>query len=726
MKNFLILTAFVSLLTTTSSSASKLSKEDSEIYKKIDALIPKMSLEEKISLIHGNAKFYTGSIERLGIPALAMSDGPNGVREEVSKDSWKPTDWVNDSSTWLPASTALAATWNTDMAYSFGTVLGQEARFRGKDVILGPAINIHRTPLGGRNFEYMSEDPFLIAQIVTRYVKGVQDQDVAACAKHFAANNQEWKRGYIDVLLSERALQEIYFPGFKAAVRNGGALAVMGAYNKIRGQHCCHNDYILNKMLKQNWGFKGVVISDWNGAHSTQEAANCGLDIEMGTNKPFDQYFMATPLLDEIKKGNIKEDVVNDKVRRILYVMHKIHTFDKANQKTGSFNTPEQQAAVRKIAEEAIVLLKNENNALPLKIENLKSIAVIGDNATRKHAHTGGSCLIKAKYEITPLEAFQKHLGDKIKINFAQGYIFEKDSLKRQQMLKQAVEAAKKSDVAIIFGGLSRNWNDTTKGYAETEGRDRENMKMPYQQPELIKAVREANPNTIVVLLCGSPIEISDWIEKVPAVVQAWYAGSEAGNAIYNILTGAVNPSGKLPFTWPVKLEDSPAHAIGEYPEHPGMDSGKEVESYNEGIFVGYRYFDTKNVNPTFCFGHGLSYTQFKYSDLTINKKKVKGEPVFEVKLYVTNTGPREGKEVVQLYISDPQCSVERPLKELKGFQKIDLQPGEKKGIIFDIDKDKLSFFDEKTMNWKAEPGEFKALIGSSSRDIRLTQSFKL
>lgn len=691
---------------------------DQEIESRIEQLVSQMTLKEKVSLLHGNSKFTVAGIERLGIPALQLSDGPHGVRQEISKHSWDPAGWTTDSSTYFPTGTALAATWNPALAKEFGQALGEEARARNKDIMLGPGINIMRTPLCGRNFEYMGEDPYLISEMVVEVIKGMQSRDVAACIKHYALNNQEVERDRVNVEVDERTLREIYLPGFEAAVKEAGVLSVMGAYNKFRGDYLGNNAYLLNDVLKTEWGFSGVVLSDWDAVHNTVESANNGMDLEMGTSKDsYDDYYFADPLIEAVQNGEVQESVVDDKVSRILRLMFKTKMFSN-DRHAGSFNTREHQLAALKVAQEAVVLLKNDNGFLPLDKSSVKSIAVIGDNATRKHSEGGHSSAIKAKYEITPLQGLKKYLGEEVKINYALGY--EKttreeygkeldhspDPVKARQLIKEAVQVAAASDMVLIFGGLNHDF--------DTEGKDRKHMKLPYTQDELIRQVYKANPNTAVILISGSPVEMHPWIESVPAVVQMWFAGMEGGTAISEILFGDVNPSGKLPFTFPVKLEDSPAHKAGNYP-------GENLQvNYEEGILVGYRYFDTENVAPLFPFGHGLSYTEFEYSDLKISQNN--GEVL--VKLSVKNTGAADGAEIVQLYIRDEEASVPRPDKELKGFQKLFLKAGQTGQVEFRITSAELSFYDVGTMSWKAEKGDFEVLLGSSSRDIRLSAVF--
>jgi len=693
------------------------------IEKRVEDLLSRMTLEEKVSLCHANSKFTVSGVERLNIPSLNLSDGPHGVREEIGPHSWDPAGWTTDSATYMPTGTALAATWNPDLARAFGKVLGEEARARGKDILLGPAINIQRTPLCGRNFEYLSEDPWLISEMVVPYIQGVQEQDVAACVKHYVVNNQEYERFKINVKVDERTLNEIYFPGFKAAVQRGKVLTVMGSYNQYNGTFVCNNEFLLKKVLKEDWGFSGLVMSDWDATHNTLESARAGLDLEMGTNvDSYNEYFFGDSLLNAVKKGQLDEEVVDDKVRRILRVMFKINLFDE--RKSGSFNTPEHQSMARKVAEEAIVLLKNEQNTLPLDYDQLKSIAVIGDNATRTHAKGGYSSGIKALYEVTPLDGLKAKVGDNLEIHFAQGYektseevwgkgvVYTSDPVREQALIQEAVEIAKKCDVAIIFGGLNHDF--------DTEGIDRLDMKLPYTQNELIKAVHQANPKTAVVLIAGSPVEIYEWIDQIPAVLMGWYAGMEGGNALADVLFGDINPSGKLPFTFPVRLEDSPAHALGEYP-------GQNFEvSYNEKIFVGYRYFDKWNVPSQFGFGHGLSYTEFEYGNLKINSEGHANDPRVQIEFTVRNRGDRDGMEVAQVYVGDVDASVERPLKELKAFKKVYLKAGETGKLSFSLDRQAFSFYDINVSSWKVEPGIFCIFIGGSSQDIRLSHEIEL
>jgi beta-glucosidase len=713
----------------------------SSIDARVEDLLPRLTLEEKISLVHGDSKFTTAAIPRLGIARRWLSDGPHGVREEVSADDWMPAGRTDDFSTNMPADLLLAATWNPDLGTTFGKVIGEEAVARGKQIMLGPSVNIQRTPLCGRNFEYMGEDPFLAARMAVSYIKGAQSQGISSCVKHFALNNQETERGTIDVEADERTLREIYLPAFKAAVQEAGVLSVMGAYNKFRGQHCCENEYLLNKILKDEWGFKGLVVSDWGGVHDTREAALYGMDLEMGSKQPYDQYYLAGPFMSALQKGELPMSCLDDKVRRNLRVMFTTHLIeDKPSlARKGSLNTAAHQSAARHIAEEGIVLLKNQNSALPLNVSTIKSIAVIGGNATHKFASEGGSAGIKALYEVTPLDGILSRVGEKINVTFSEGYPQPPQRRRRPttiasgvasapatepttaqfmlsspEMIERAVRAASQADIAIVLAGTNHSRN------YDTEGSDRKNLKLPYNQDELIQRVVQANPRTIVVLISGGPVEMDPWISEVPAVVQAWYPGMEGGNAIAAVLFGDVNPSGKLPCTFPKKLEDSPAHALGAYPGEKG------IEHYDEGLLVGYRWFDTKNIEPLFPFGHGLSYTQFDYSGLKLDEATHSTEPLITISADITNSGARDGSEVVQVYVHPVHPSVSRPDKELKGFKKVPLRAGETKTINIPLNRSSFAFYDPERKGWVAEQGSYTILVGSSSRDIRLKSEFKL
>lgn len=690
---------------------------------RIDSLINLMTLEEKVTMIHANSSFTSGAVPRLGIPEWTMSDGPHGVRKEHGR-GWVGSESPEYFATYLPVGVSLASTWNPELGYTFGKVLGEEAKYRGKNVILGPGINILRTPLNGRNFEYLSEDPYLVSKMAVGYIKGVQDQHVAACVKHYLANNQEIDRNTVSVEMSERTLREIYLPGFAAAVKEGGVYTLMGAYNKFRGQYCTHHEYLINKVLKEELGFDGAVISDWGAVHNTMEALKFGTDVEMGTDlsqsdpKDYGKFFMGDTVITLVKTGQVDESLIDDKVRRILRVMYRTKLIGGGDRGTGSFNTPEHQQAALKIAEEAIVLLKNESNLLPLSKADMKNVAIIGANASRKHGGAGGSSQVNATYEITPLQGVEKVLSGNVKITYAQGYEVVKDGKANAAKIKEAVEAARNADASILVCGWIHGYSDLWDDNAfDAESVDKADMSLPFGQDELILAVLKANPNTVIVIMGGGPIDMSKWESKAKAILFAGYPGMEGGNAIGKIIFGDVNPSGKLTMTFPKKLEDSPAHALGEY---PGKDN---VVHYNEGIMVGYRYFDTKKVEPRFAFGHGLSYTTFLYENLQVTKGDNQS---VTATVTVRNTGSRSGAEVMQLYVKDVESSVERPDKELKGFQKVMLQAGESKDIIITLSVDAFRFFDETKMEWVLESGTFQIMAGSSSRDIRLTKEIEL
>jgi beta-glucosidase len=690
---------------------------------RIDELIGQMTLEEKVNMIHASSSFNSGGVRRLGIPELSLSDGPHGVRPEHGRD-WTLENDGTDSVTYLPTGIGLAATWNPELGYVFGEVLGKEARKRGKDIILGPGINIIRTPLNGRNFEYMSEDPHLVSRMVVGYIKGVQEQGVAASVKHYAANNQEIKRSFVNVEMSERALREIYLPAFEAAVKEGEVLTVMGAYNKFRGQYATHNEYLINEILKGEWGFKGLVMSDWGAVHNTMEALLYGTDLEMGTDLlqmpdiDYSKFFLADTVVNLVKSGKMPESVINDKVKRILRVMH--HTNMAKQRPSGEANTPAHQQAALKIAEESIVLLKNEDGILPFQKESIKSIAVIGANASRKQAMGGGSSQVRPPYEVTPLQGLQKlALQHHIKISYAPGFEVSREEKASEQLIAEAVKAAKAADVVVYVGGWTHGYTDEWNGGAyDMEGVDKPSLRLPFGQDQLIEAVLKANPSTVVVLMGGGPVDMSRWIDQTKGILQAWYPGMEGGTALASILFGEVNPSGKLPLSFPEKLADSPAHALGQYPG----DKDTTNVHYHEGIFVGYRYHDTYKVAPLFPFGHGLSYTSFQYSDMELSKTK----DHVAVKLSIQNTGATAGAEVVQVYIEDKAPAVQRPLKELKAFRKVFLQPGETRKINLTLKKEDFQYFDEKSNQWVLAPGTYAIHGGSSSADIRISAEVEL
>ncbi|WP_288655635.1 glycoside hydrolase family 3 C-terminal domain-containing protein [uncultured Parabacteroides sp.] len=724
MKKIIGVIACGLFLNAAAASSQVTDKEKVQMEKRIEKLIKKMTLEEKVGLLHGNSKFYVAGVERLGIPEWSLSDGPHGVRAEINRHDWAYAGWTNDSASYFPTGTAFAAAWNPELAYRRGEVLGEEARWRKKDVLLGPGVNIIRSPLCGRNFEYMSEDPYMNSVLAVAYIKGLQSRDVACSVKHFAVNNQETNRTTVDVECSERALREIYLPAFKAAVQEGGALTVMAAYNKFRGEFCAENNYLVRKILRNEWGFDGVYVTDWGAAHSTVPSMEAGLDLEMGTLiDKYEDWYYANPLIEAVKSGKIPMSLVDEKVGDVLRVMIKTNVLDpKKRFGSGSMNTKEHQQATYDAAAEAIVLLKNQNNLLPLDFSSIKSLAVIGDNATRKHSNGGLSSEIKAVYEVTPLEALRAKWGDKVDIRFAQGYeklstfvegsnngqssgTFSSKTQESDALLKEAVEVARTSDVALLVCGLNHDY--------DTESFDRLNMDIPYGQVELIQEVVKANPRTIVVMIAGSPLNMAAVDICSPAIVWAWFNGMEGGNALVDVLSGKVNPSGKMPFTTPVSLDQSPAHALGNFP-------GRDLKvNYEEDILVGYRWFDTKGLPVVYPFGYGLSYTTFNYSNLNTDKKTYDQADTIQATFTLTNTGDREGAEVAQLYVSDPVCSVMRPVKELKGFKKVFLKPGESRRITLDIPVSSLAFYSEAQSQFVVEPGEFILQLGASVSDIK-------
>ena len=722
MKKIIGVIACGLFLNAAAASSQVTDKEKVQMEKRIEKLIKKMTLEEKVGLLHGNSKFYVAGVERLGIPEWSLSDGPHGVRAEINRHDWAYAGWTNDSASYFPTGTAFAAAWNPELAYRRGEVLGEEARWRKKDVLLGPGVNIIRSPLCGRNFEYMSEDPYMNSVLAVAYIKGLQSRDVACSVKHFAVNNQETNRTTVDVECSERALREIYLPAFKAAAQEGGALTVMAAYNKFRGEFCAENDYLVRKILRNEWGFDGVYVTDWGAAHSTVPSMEAGLDLEMGTLiDKYEDWYYANPLIEAVKSGKIPMSLVDEKVGDVLRVMIKTNVLDpKKRFGPGSMNTKEHQQATYDAAAEAIVLLKNQNNLLPLDFSSIKSLAVIG--ATRNHSNGGLSSEIKAVYEVTPLEALRAKWGDKVDIRFAQGYeklstfvegsnngqssgTFSSKTQESDALLKEAVEVARTSDVALLVCGLNHDY--------DTESFDRLNMDIPYGQVELIQEVVKANPRTIVVMIAGSPLNMAAVDICSPAIVWAWFNGMEGGNALVDVLSGKVNPSGKMPFTTPVSLDQSPAHALGNFP-------GRDLKvNYEEDILVGYRWFDTKGLPVVYPFGYGLSYTTFNYSNLNTDKKTYDQADTIQATFTLTNTGDREGAEVAQLYVSDPVCSVMRPVKELKGFKKVFLKPGESRRITLDIPVSSLAFYSEAQSQFVVEPGEFILQLGASASDIK-------
>ena len=710
------------------------------VEERVEDALSRMTLEEKIAVTHAQSKFCSPGVARLGIPEFWMTDGPHGIRPEVLWDEWDQAGWTNDSCVAFPALTCLAATWDTDMSMLYGKSIGEEARYRNKTVLLGPGVNIYRTPLNGRNFEYMGEDPYLAGRMVVPYVQGVQQNGVAACVKHYALNNQEVNRHTTNVIVDDRALYEIYLPAFKAAVQEGKAWSIMGAYNLYKGQHACHNQYLLNDILKGECGFDGVVVSDWGGVHDTDQAITNGLDMEFGSwtdglsngaSNAYDNYYLADPYLERIQSGKAGTKELDDKVRRILRLAFRT-TMDR-NRPYGAMRSPEHYDAARKIGEAGIVLLQNNGNLLPIDLAKTKKIAVIGENAVKMMTVGGGSSSLKVQREISPLDGIRNRVGNRAEVVYARGYVGDasgeyngvvsgqnlKDDRSPEELIAEAVRVAGEADYVIFIGGLNKSTHQ------DCEDSDRTGLGLPYGQDRVITELVKVNQNLVVVNVSGNAVAMP-WIKEVPAVLQAWFLGSEAGNAIAAVLMGDVNPSGKLPFTFPARLEDVPAHQLGEY---PGSEKVGDIvnEKYNESIFVGYRWVDKqKKAKPLFPFGHGLSYTTFEYGKPVADKKTMTADDTITFTVTVKNTGDREGQEVVQLYISDKKSSLPRPVKELKGFRKVKLAPGEEQKVSFTVAKDALSFFDDAKHEWIAEPGKFEAVIAASAADIRGVVPFEL
>lgn len=716
------------------------------IEERVEDALSRLTLKEKVALCHAQSKFSSAGVPRLGIPELWWSDGPHGVRAEINWNDWGYANWTNDSVTAFPALTALAATWNPELSALYGKNVGEEARYREKDVLLGPGVNIYRTPLNGRNFEYMGEDPYLAGEMVVPYIQELQKNGVAASVKHFALNNQEKWRGNIDVEVSDRALYEIYLPAFKRAVVDGKAWTIMGAYNKYNGQHCCHNSRLLNDILRGEWGFDGVVVTDWGGAHDTREAALNGLDVEMGSftngltadaGSSYDEYYLGRPFRELVASGEVPVEVLDAKARNILRLIFR--TAMNTDKPFGSLATPEHYAAAKAIGDESIVLLKNDG-LLPLRADAGKRILVVGENAVKMLNKGGGSSELKVKDMKSPLEALRATFGE-ANVTYAQGYESGPSIYGFQipipanvsdSLFADAVSKAKESDIIIYIGGLNKN------GFQDCESSDRAGYNLPFGQDSLIEALADINPNIIVANISGNAYAMP-WIKKVPAIIQSWYLGTMIGPSMADVITGKINPSGKLPFSFPYRLEDNSAHASGEL-SYPGIEcdpqpadeknpfaghmGNKPEQRYDDDILVGYRWHDTKKIPAMFAFGHGLSYTDFKYGKATASAKEFASDGSITVTVPVTNIGTTEGKETVQLYISDEKSSLPRPLKELKAFRKVSIAPGETKEVSFKVSADDLKFFDDKAHEWVAEPGKFKALIGSSSADIRATVPF--
>lgn len=717
-------------------------KSDQKTEDQIEKLIKEMTLDEKISMIHGAGLFQTGAVERLGIPSLKCSDGPMGVRNEFHNEKWVPVGNNDDYVTYMPSNSALASTWNIELAYQSGYVLGEEARGRGKDVILAPGINIKRDPLCGRNFEYMSEDPKLAAALAVPFIKGVQENDVAACVKHFACNVQETDRLMVDTVIDDRTLYEIYLPAFKAAVQEGGSYSLMGAYNKINGTHCCENKWLLDDVLRKEWGYDGTVISDWGAVHKTKEAAEVTMDVEMSVYPDFDDYKLANPLKEAIEKGEVSESAVDGKVRNILRMMFRLKMIGRqqSTRKAGSYNSPVHREVTLRTAEESMILLKNEKAKLPLEKKKIRKLAVIGQNAVKVHSDGGGSAEIKALYEICPLMGIKAYLGGNTEVIYAPGYYvpekpetfdtnWQEKSLEEQEkekaeqkekekqliheknitLFEEALQAVKEADEVIFVGGLNHDF--------DSEGLDRADMKLPYEQDMLIEELLKVKKDAVIALIGGSPVEMP-WRYKAETILWSYYAGMETGNAFARIIFGEVNPSGKLAETFPARYEDCVTAKNGQ----SGISGSIHL---SEGFYVGYRYYDKERIAPAFCFGYGLSYTQFAYSNLSLKEEK-DGSGVLKVNFSIKNTGKKAGAEVVQLYIAPIAPKVERPARELKSFKKVKLLPGKSEKVMLTLTHQDFAYFDSSKHDFTVNTGDYEILVGASCEDIRLKGLFTL
>lgn len=706
--------------------------ESRPLEERVEDALSRMTLEEKVKILHAQSKFSSAGVPRLGIPDLWTTDGPHGIRPEVLWDEWSQAGWTNDSCVAFPALTCLAATWSEEMSALYGKSIGEEARYREKDVLLGPGVNIYRTPLNGRNFEYMGEDPYLASRMVVPYIQEVQKNGVAVCVKHFALNNQESLRHQYDAIIDDRTLNEIYLPAFKAAVQEGGAWSIMGAYNLYKGQHLCHNQYILNDILKKDWGFDGAVISDWGGCHDTDQAITNGLDLEFGTwtdgltmgaTNGYDAYYLADPYLERLRDGRASEDVLNEKARRVLRL--NFRTAMRKDKPNGSLCSPEHYDAARRIADEGIVLLKNNDNVLPISRKAGSRILVVGENAVKMMTVGGGSSSLKVQREVLPLDGIRAAAGEGVTVEFERGYVGDisgsyngvvtgqdlSESRSAEELIEDACLKAKDADAVIFIGGLNK------ASHQDCEDSDRFGLGLPYGQDAVIEALAKVNPRLAVVIVSGNAVAMP-WVDNVNAIVEAWYCGSQSGVALADIIFGDVNPSGKLPITFPVRLEDNGAHALGAY------DPTSTEAHYSEGIFVGYRWAQKKDIKPLFAFGHGLSYTTFSYSEAEISRTTMSENGNVTVSVNVTNTGECEGKEIVQLYIGDDECSVERPVMELKAFRKVSIKPGETVKVSFPVNADMLKFYG--TDGWTLEKGSFTAYVGAASDDIRTSVKFNV
>ena len=723
--------------------------------KQISAIIGKMTLEEKIAMLHGKHYFTSEGVPSQGIAEMNYADGPFGIREEMEPLSWNPLHWSTDSATFFPTGSALAATWSENLAYQYGTGMAREARLRGKDMILGPAINIQRIPTGGRTYEYLSEDPFLSSRLSVGYTKGVQDNGVAVCVKHFALNNQETNRGSVNVIVSPRAMREIYLPPFEATVVEGNAFGVMAAYNKINGTWCAENPNLLDQILRKDWGFKGMVISDWGGTHSTVGSVTAGLNVEMPS-----QDYMGQALLDSVNAGIVSEKVIDERVREILRVRLAVEPVpaEKANKVMTA--QPEDAQITYRVAAQSICLLKNEGGLLPMDLNKIKTIAVIGDNADKKMSNGGVGAGVKALYEITPLAGLRNRVGNKAKIVYAQGYTSQqarggfggfggfgrsrgttqtasKPDDTAKKLKDEAVKAAKGADIVLFIGGDNRQW--------ETEGSDRRNMDLPYNQEEVLEAVAQVNPNVVFIAVAGAPVDLNRVQACSPAIVQSWFNGTEGGNALADILIGKISPSGRLPFSYPIKLEDSPAYATGSFPQTDAPvnqdvfvslvqkddkaeemlkgATGRGTALYSEDLLVGYRWFDTKNKPVMYPFGYGLGYSEILYSGLTtgrsVDEAYVDGD-IINITVAAINQGKFDQFDVPQVYVHRVDSKIEWPYKELKAFDKVEVKAGASVMVHLEVPVESLKYWDEEKHDWVLEPGKIELLLAHNAGNVVL------
>ena len=764
MKKYIYIMAMV-LMAGNVSAQQPLYLDDSKpVEQRVEDALGRMTLDEKIAVIHAQSKFSSPGVRRLGFPDFWTDDGPHGVRPDVLWDEWEQAGQTNDSCVAFPALTCLAASWNPQMARLYGESLGEEALYRGKSMILGPGVNIYRTPLNGRNFEYMGEDPWLASRMVVPYIQGLQSKGVAACVKHYALNNDENNRHQVNVIIDDRTLHEIYLPAFRAAVIEGGAWGIMGAYNLYRNQHNCHNEVLLNKILKGDWRYDGVVVSDWGGCHDTDQAVRYGLDMEFGTwtdgltmgkTNAYDLYYLADAYKQAIRQGRYTESELNDKVRRVLRLFFRT-TMNK-HKGYGFLCSESHYDAARQIAKEGIVLLKNApvggkkgRALLPLDVQHMKRILVVGENAVKMMTVGGGSSSLKVQHEVLPLDGLKEKLSlisPQVTVDYARGYVGDTmqsyngvtvgrslyETRTADELSAEAVAMAREADCVVVFGGLNKS------NYQDCEGFDRKDYRLPYGQDELVDALLAVNRHLVFVNISGNAVAMP-WADRVPAIVQGWFIGSEAGEALASVLVGEANPSGKLPFTWPVALNDAPAHRLGAYPgtwrpQHDIID-----EDYKEGLFVGYRGVERFKTKPLFAFGHGLSYTSFRIGKPTLSADRLSlqasqltyrdgdkaPEGSLTVTVPVTNTGSRAGAEVVQLYVGDLKSSLQRPAKELKAFRKVFLQPGETQDVTLTIGTDALSYYDDAKQAWAIEPGDFAVFVGNASDNLPQKARFSL